>query len=123
MVKTLQCDGLGALKFDSWAVVVVHMYVHTGKGRSQVYTSAHICITKVHMCHVPYMTKYLSLLWRHSHLTGFIQIRNVCTTIHPSSWYIIKLKIIDDRDALIFKKKKTILYTQPYLWLNLSVAT
>ena len=77
MVKTLQCDGLGVLKLDSWAVVVVHMYVHTGKGRSQVYTSAHICITKVHMCHVPYMTKYLSLLWRHSHLTGFIQIRNL----------------------------------------------
>jgi hypothetical protein len=52
MVKTLQCDGFGALKFDSWAVVVVHMYVHTGKGRSQVYTSAHICITTVHI-HVP----------------------------------------------------------------------
>ena len=58
MVKTLQCDGLGVLKLDSWAVqvVVVHMYVHTGKGGSQVYTSAHICITKVHihvcaMCH------------------------------------------------------------------------
>ena len=76
MVKTLQCDGLGVLKLDSWAVqvVVVHMYVHTGKGGSQVYTSAHICITKVHMCHVPYMTKYLSLLWRHSHLTSHIHI-------------------------------------------------
>ena len=112
MVKTLQCDGLGALKFDSWAVVVVHMYVHTGKGRSQVYTSTHICITKVHMCHVPCMTKYLSLLWRHSHLTGFIQIRNVYYTIHPSSWYIhvIKLKIIDDRDTLIFKKKNYSIY-------------
>jgi hypothetical protein len=79
------------------------------------------------MCHVPYMTKYLSLLWRHSHLTGFIQIRN---RVYISSFILVphtcnQIKdntMVDDRDTLIFKKK-TILYTQTYLWLNLSVAT
>jgi hypothetical protein len=95
MVKTLQCDGLGALKFDSWAVVVVHMYVHTGKGRSQVYTSTHICITKVHI-HVPCaMHDQVSLYFGDthiSHLTGFIQVLH---TIHP--FILVHNQIKDNR--------------------------
>ena len=87
MVKTLQCDGFGALKFDSWAVVVVHMYVHTGKGRSQVYTSAHICITTVHI-HVPCAIHDQVSLSTLETLTGFIQIRN---RVYISSFILVHI--------------------------------